>query len=38
MKEDSFHRAAGFDPSLHYLRPKAPELTPGVRYSVALLW
>lgn len=34
MKEASFHIAAGFDLSLHYLRPKAPELIPGVRYRV----
>lgn len=36
MKEASFHIAAGFDPSLRYLRPKAPELIPGARYRVEL--
>lgn len=39
MKEASFYITAGFDPSLHYLRPEAPELNSWCQLqSVALLW
>lgn len=36
MKEASFHRPAGFHPSLCNFRPKAPELIPDIRYRVEL--